>query len=149
MLHGLLFVGANNMHKWQEKLLVDIETYVESGKELKIMMSGRRVGKSVFTAQAIERLMKDLNSRPIEDLVLSEGRVHGARYYCVEPIGGSWIEMEEWCHTVLGESGEIWTIKNDDEFGWPENHRWYANNRKFWFKNEKDRTMFIMRWSCK
>lgn len=136
------------MHEWQKKILMDIESGGFKPGEMVVMMSGRGVGKSMFTAQAVARLIKDINSRPIEELVLSEGRVNGARYYCVEPVGGNWIEMETWCQTVLGESGEIWTIKNEDEFGWPEQNRWYANNRKFWFRNEKDRTMFIMRWSC-
>jgi hypothetical protein len=25
--------------------------------------------------------------------------------------------------------------------------RWYMNNRKFWFKTEKDRNWFMLRWS--
>ena len=30
--------------------------------------------------------------------------------------------------------------------GW-NNPRWSASNRKYWFKNKKDRTLFVMRWS--
>lgn len=114
--------------------------------EIKIMTSGRRVGKSMFTAQALKRLMEDIQNRPVEDMVLSEGKVHGSRYYCVEPVGGNWIEMERWTKKLLGEAGEIWNVKGSDEFGWPESARWYMNNRKFWFREEKDRTMFLLKW---
>ena len=98
-----------------------------------------------FTDEALKRLIADVNSHPITDIVLSEGTVYGSRYYCVEPIGGSWIDMEFWCLDTFGNTGSIWQETKNLT---PEPHkRWYANNRKFWFKSEKDRTMFIMRWS--
>lgn len=96
------------------------------------------------TAQAIQRLTDAINSQPIENLVLSEGRVYGARYYCIEPIGGNWIDMQEWCLQTYGESGKhIWGEKEAPQPA----QRWYMNNRKFWFRTEKDRTMFILKWS--
>lgn len=93
--------------------------------------------------QAVKRLMDDLMNRPLEDLLLTERPVHGARYYCVEPIGGNWKDMEEWCHSTYGPVGDIWETS---DFVWPEAARWLCNNRKFWFRNEADRTMFIMKW---
>ena len=93
--------------------------------------------------RAVKRLMEDIMNRPLEDLVLSERPVHGTRYYCVEPVGGSWLEMETWCRSVFGEPGDIWQT---EDFIWPETARWLQNNRKFWFRNEKDRTMFILKW---
>lgn len=93
--------------------------------------------------KAVDRLMNDIMNRPIEDLVLTERPVHGSRYYCVEPVGGNWKEMESWCREVFGEPGDIW---ESNDFCWPEMARWLQNNRKFWFRNEKDRTMFILRW---
>lgn len=140
------FDGVANvpkMYPWQEELINDLT----HGREIKLMMAGRRVGKSVFTAQAIKRLMDDLNNRPVEDLVLAESRFAGARYYTVEPIGGNWIEMERWCKKVFGDAAEVWDSKNpSNQFMWPEIGRWYMNNRKFWFREEKDRTMFVLRW---
>lgn len=132
------------MEDWQEKLLVDIESGGLKPGEMVVMMAGRRTGKSVF-----QRLWNDIYNanRPIEDLVLTEQPVHGAKYYCVEPVGGSWADMEAWAKQSFGECSEVWDIKDSDPFLWPECGRWYMNNRKFWFRNEKDRTMFIMRWS--
>lgn len=120
---------------------------IESGGlkpgEMYIMMAGSRAGKSYWTNAAIKRLMDDLTNRPVEDLVLSVGTVYGARYHTVEPIGGNWVEMETWCVKTFGSSGDhIWGEKKAPKPG----HRWYMNNRKFWFRNEKDRTMFILRW---
>ena len=37
----------------------------------------------------------------------------------------------EWCQEQYGKSGS----------------RWFEKERKFYFKNEKDMTMFILRWS--
>lgn len=109
--------------------------------EMQIISSGRRAGKSTMTAQTIERLMQDLMNRPVEDLVLSEGHVYGARYHCVEPVGGNWLDMESWTTETYGTAGSVW----NNEPLTPE--RWYMNDRKFWFRNERDRTLFIMRWS--
>jgi len=89
------------------------------------------------------RMWNDIQSQPVEDLKLSEGTVYGARYHCVEPIGGSWIEMQEWCFTQFGDSGKhIWGEPTSPE---PQ-QRWYMNNRKFWFRDQADQLMFVMRW---
>jgi hypothetical protein len=111
-----------------------------------MMTSGRRAGKSQWSAQAIDRLMADLLLQPVTDLMLSEGRVYGARYYCVEPVGGNWRAMEDWCIQTCGEStGSIWAEEVNKTTPMP-GERWYANNRKFWFREEKDRTMFMLKW---
>jgi hypothetical protein len=114
--------------------------------ELVIMSAGRGTGKSMLTKAYVDRMMQDIMSRPIEDMVLSEGRVYGARYHCVEPIGGNWREMEDWCINTYGETtGSIWAEEVDKKTPAP-GERWYANNRKFWFRKESDRTLFILKW---
>ena len=40
-------------------------------------------------------------------------------------------EHENWCKTQFGKPGSRWFLKGD----------------KFYFKDEKDMTMFILRWS--
>lgn len=126
------------MEPWQEKLFVDIMTNGIEPKEMMIMTAGRGVGKSMVTQQVIDRLTRDLLSRPVEELKTMEGRIHGAVYHLVEPIGGNWREMELWCEQSFGPISNVW----DEELG-----RWYSNDRKFWFRNERDSTLFIMRWS--
>lgn len=83
------------------------------------------------------------------ELVLEEARVYGARYYTVHPVitwdlNGDWGNIElwnkmmEWMIATFGPSAEngIWT----------PGMRWYANDAKFWFRNEQDRDWFILRW---
>lgn len=133
-----------NLQQWQLDMIDKMSGFTPG--ELVMYGAGRRYGKSIMTAQAIDRLMKDLITRPIEQLVLSEGRVYGARYYCVEPIGGNWREMEDWCIKTYGSStGSIWAQEVDKTTPL-QCERWYANNRKFWFRNEADQTMFVLKW---
>jgi hypothetical protein len=134
-----------NLHPWQEKIFNQITSGGFKPGEMTVMMSGRQTGKSMFTAQAIKRLMDDLNNRPIEDLISSEGTVYGNRYYCVQPVGGNWLEMETWVTETMGKhGGAIWG--HDPKKAPLPNERWYANNRKFWFRNEADRTLFVLKW---
>jgi hypothetical protein len=124
---------------WQLKILEHMTKY--KGRGL-MQVTGRNTGKSAFSAQALQRLWDDLHSRPIEDLKLSEGTVYGSRYHCVEPVGGNWREMEAWCLETFGSAGEhIWGEKVTEPA-----QRWYMNNRKFWFRNECDRMVFVLKW---
>lgn len=86
---------------------------------------------------------------PKTPLELGQGRVSGSRYYTVKPIinwwdrgystSNPWRDMATWCTDTYGPTPKdgIWT----------PNARWYCNNSKFWFRNEEDQTMFILRWS--
>jgi hypothetical protein len=90
-------------------------------------------------------------------LVQREGSVYGARYYTTEPtwtdgtakIG--WTEMRIWCTETFGETtGSIWAdeVWVDGEKKTPHpGERWYMNNAKFWFREQEDMIMFILRWS--
>jgi hypothetical protein len=82
-------------------------------------------------------------------LELDEGRVFGARYWLVHPVpswnligdwGGidAWHKMVEWCVEVFGPTplDGVWT----------PGARWYANNARFYFRNEADRDWFLLRW---
>jgi hypothetical protein len=47
--------------------------------------------------------------------------------------------MIEWCVDVFGPSAETGV--------WQPGARWYANNAKFWFREEEDAVMFVLGWS--
>ena len=131
------------IYPWQQKMFDQITSGGYKPGEMIVMTAGRGVGKSAFSAQAFQRLWNDLHARPVEDLKLTEGTVYGARYYCVEPVGGSWFEMEVWCRETFGnDTSPIWGTDKAPE---PE-QRWYMNNRKFWFREEKDRMIFVLKW---
>ncbi len=94
---------------------------------------------------AYQRILDDIQQRPVEELIYSEGTVYGSRYYCVQPVGGNWLDMEVWCLDTFGETGSLW---NETKNLTPQPlQRWYMNNRKFWFKEQKDRDWFILKWN--
>lgn len=76
--------------------------------------------------------------RPLEDIVQSTGTVYDMPYTTCEPIGGDWWAMEAWCTETFGATGVNGV--------WEPDERWYANNRKFWFRDESDAIMFMLRW---
>ena len=125
------------MHDYQKKLL---EAYCESDTKMVISM-GRQTGKSTIVknwAKTLQDFMQPFG------LIPSTGKVFGQDYYCIEPVGfmwqtNPWGDMEKWCEEKLGPTSTngVWT----------PNMRWYGNNRKFWFRDEKDRTMFVLKWS--
>lgn len=129
------------MYNWQK----DIMTKFKGKGTLQVTGYGRHTGKSILNNPvAYKRLFDDIFNQPVSDLLLSEGTVYGSRYYTVEPIGGDWFDMETWCHETFGNTGNIW---NETKSLTPEPlQRWYANNRKFWFRNERDRDWFIIKW---
>lgn len=71
----------------------------------------------------------------------------GEQYYLIvitdDPVWKNretWIVMDDWCHDMFGP--------RDNRNDWPTaNDRWFANNRSFWFKNQADQIMFMMKWS--
>ena len=86
-------------------------------------------------------------------LVYDQGTVYGKRYYTVAPVwepsrngfyNQTWHDMMEWCIQTFGPStSKIW-----GENPIPEPmERWYANNAKFWFRDQRDRDWFTLRWS--
>lgn len=84
------------------------------------------------------------------ELVLDEGQVFGARYHTVKPMYAwdieynwhsikPWHDMVAWCVKTYGPTPKdgIWT----------PGARWYVNNTKFWFRNQEDQVIFMLRWS--
>ena len=47
-----------------------------------------------------------------------------------------YTKVHEWVNEKFGRKTNTWN-----------NPRWSASNRKYWFKYEKDRTLFVLRWS--
>ena len=59
--------------------------------------------------------------------------------YWVRPINYSsreWNEINDWVVDTMGYSD--WGV---------EYARWVGSDRKYWFRNDSDRTMFILKWS--
>lgn len=81
------------------------------------------------------------------ELECLEGEIFGARYYTVRPLFPAhaptwfrkeWDSMLQWCVETYGPTPE--------DGVWTPGSRWYSNNAKFWFRNEVDRTLFVLKW---
>jgi hypothetical protein len=129
------------MYEWQLNLLDKMTRYKGKGF---VQITGRQTGKSFMSSSAFQRLWNDLYSPPVSDLKLDQGTVYGARYYTVQPEGGNWLDMEAWCVEMFGE-GNVSPIWGEEKAPEPA-QRWYTNNRKFWFRDEQDRMIFVLKW---
>ena len=127
------------MYKWQQEILNRMANF--KGKNM-LTVTGRQIGKSIMTANAVERLKDDLGPYQLK---LSQIELNGESYYEIRPVG--WMHKDElqWNDMIT------WVV---DTFGptardgvWTPGQRWYANNARFYFKDIKDRDWFIMRWS--
>jgi len=59
--------------------------------------------------------------------------------YWVKPYNYSeseWQAMSVWMTDTIGDSNWL-----------KENATWVGSDRKYWFRYERDRTMFLLRWS--
>jgi hypothetical protein len=75
-------------------------------------------------------------------LEYSTGKVFGKEYLTVAPMNAEeyWNDMIEWMVTTFGPLDDI-------KGTFTPNQRWYVNNAKFWFRDQKDRDWFVLRWS--
>lgn len=51
-----------------------------------------------------------------------------------------WENWQNWICEVIGSKGNVWDCDSIDP-------RWFTNNSTFYFRNEEDRSMFLLRWS--
>lgn len=70
--------------------------------------------------------------------------LHEIPYHVISPVltGGEWAAMVEWCVDTFGTTGSI-----ELPGVWSKRQRWYVNNAKFWFRDDADRDLFLLKWS--
>ena len=105
------------------------------------------VSKQIARDIDTELLMTALRWHEVK---ISTGTVYDQTYHTVQPpsrfltrtSGGwydkLWEDMENWCTETFGEIPE--------DGVWTPGARWYANNSKFWFRDEADLLLFTLRW---
>jgi len=122
------------------------------GRQVNIEQEILAIAGKKMADQIDMEILKGLGFYKDVELVRSSGTVYGLRYYTVEPRNlewqdarNMWEDMMLWCRNQFGETGDLWRETKNLT---PEpNQRWYANDRKFWFRNEEDLLMFVLRWS--
>lgn len=76
---------------------------------------------------------------------LSQQPWHGCQYHVVEieshwdpdEARVNWQGIDNWCDENFGPRGDVWNMTSA---------RWYQNGGKFYFRNNRDLTMFLLRW---
>jgi len=65
----------------------------------------------------------------------------------------SWLGDYEWVSLPITEENKYDDSRNSPAFHWcieqygDEGHRWFYKEDKFYFRNDSDLMMFILRWS--
>ena len=80
------------------------------------------------------------------ELILGQGTAFDQTYYTIYVNGRTvygdysiWEDMIVWATETFGPTPK--------DGVWTPNARWYVNNARFWFKEERDREWFLLRWS--
>lgn len=123
------------MSPWQLDLIEELQGYKPG--EMAVIAASRQTGKSQMLQYM--NMFQQLFDPEDPGLELGEGTVFDQPYYTVRPKGIPWYEMEPWCRETFGPTPETGV--------WEPNARWYMNAERIWFRDEKDRTLFVLRWS--
>lgn len=81
----------------------------------------------------------ELTPRSNKALQVSHGTVLGHRYHTVSLMGYDWNAVEAWALEQFGRYTTVWNLE--------KGARWYLNSGRFWFRDDKDLSIFLLRWS--
>ena len=98
------------------------------------MAAGRQFSKTDILD--VRRWIDEINVKRLET---GYAEIQPKYPYWVKPLNYSadeWLKMEYWIVDTIGYSD--WSV---------EHARWVGSDRKYWFRDERDRTMFILRWA--
>ena len=100
------------------------------------MLKKRAMNEAKWVSELADQFIRDLTMKRL-DVGYADNQ---PKYpYWVRPLNYSireWKEMGDWVMDIMGYSDWL----EDDA-------RWVGSDRKYWFRDERDRTMFILRWS--
>ena len=100
------------------------------------MIKKRAMNEARWVSELADEWINELNMKRLETGYADDQPSHP---YWVKPLNYSWEEwhdIKNWMLEIFGDCN--WAIPNG---------RWVGSNRKYWFRNEADRTFFILRWS--
>ena len=99
------------------------------------MAAGRQFGKTDISDMA-KQWIDEINVKRLETGYADN---QPKWPYWVRPYNydiGEWQDMNQWMFNTMGDNNWL-----------TENARWVGSNSKYWFRDERDRTMFILKWS--
>ena len=63
-----------------------------------------------------------------------------------QPRWPYWVKPCNYSRKEWDDMG-VWMVKTFGNGDWMMDGLWVGSDRKYWFRNEADRTFFILRWS--
>ena len=100
------------------------------------MIKKRAMAEARWVSELAEQWINELNMKRLETGYADN---QPKWPYWVKPCNydsKEWIRMSMWMVLTFGSSD--WST---------EHGRWVGSDRKYWFRDESDRTFFILRWS--
>lgn len=100
------------------------------------------VGVQPMPSSAFNTFSFDGSNRK-DEMTTGEDFTYEQAYWAQPDLGGPYSlrqerykEIHEWAGNTFGKHTKEWN-----------NPRWSASDRKYWFKHEKDRLLFVLKWS--
>ena len=105
------------------------------------MAAGRQYGKTdILTRQQITDMATQwINEIDTKRLETGYADNQPKWPYWIRPYNydeQEWYDMDKWLLATMGQNNWL-----------TENARWVGSNQKYWFRDERDRTMFILKWA--
>jgi len=100
------------------------------------MLKKRAMSEAKWVSELADQFIRDLTTKRLD---VGYAGSQPKYPYWVRPLNYSireWDEMDDWVIDTIGYSD--WSV---------EHSRWVGSDQKYWFRDERDRTMFILRWS--
>lgn len=99
------------------------------------MAAGRQFGKTDISDMA-KLWIDEINVKRLETGYADNQPKWPYWVYPHNYSSAEWFKMGYWIVDTMGYSD--WSV---------EHARWVGTDRKYWFRDERDRTMFILKWS--
>lgn len=100
------------------------------------MFKKRAMAEARWVSELAEQWINEINVKRIE---IGYADNQPKWPYWIRPYNydkQEWLDMDKWLLDTMGQNN--WHN---------ENARWVGSDRKYWFRDERDRTMFILRWA--
>lgn len=82
-----------------------------------------------------EQWINDINARRIE-----------TGYADNQPKYPYWVKPYNYSRKEWDEMS-VWMVKTFGNGDWMMDGLWVGSDRKYWFRDERDRTLFLLKWS--
>lgn len=63
-----------------------------------------------------------------------------------QPKWPYWVQPQYYSVTEMYNI-ELWVRATFGDILWADEGRWVGSDRKYWFRNELDRTLFLLKWA--